>query len=131
MSAVPEINLWAAAVHHRVRPRCMQEFKVTTPLRSPPTAIKEIKQAWEMTKKEVVYKYTDIYIPETEGPKVRVITHSKGQSGHNTSEAPDDCELCGRSVANILKELHVGLSSAWSRDGMATFLIVKGIFIIL
>lgn len=106
---VPAVCLWAAALQHEVRPPCLLEVKLTTPLRSPPSVIREIMKADEI-QEGYVYNYTASAVPfPTDGPGVKRITHRNGQNGH-VEVWPRDCAECGRQIARVLKDLNIRLT---------------------
>lgn len=105
---VPDVFLWAAAVYNHARPKSLQKFKFTTPLRSPPAVVREVMMAKEI-QDENVSQYTASAIPiPTDGPVVRRIKHQNGWLGHNGYKSRD-CQECGCQIAKILTELKVGL----------------------
>lgn len=103
----PRVYLWGASMHHNIRPYCLEEVKLTIPLRSPPVVVREVMKADEM-KTHKVHEYTDREVHvSTDGPTIRRIKHQEGQSGHK-GILPRDCEECGHHVAHVLAELNVG-----------------------
>lgn len=108
---VPEVVLWAASVQHGVRPGCLDEVRLTTPLRSPPVVVKEVMKAEEISKKKSVHPYIfNSTATPVDGPPVKIIQHTKDQSGH-TDTRPYNCVECGHRVAMVLEELSVGLKA--------------------
>lgn len=102
------LRFWAASVHHEAIPRYLQDEKLTLPLRSPPVVVSMVKKAVEIEKHNDVQDYQESGLPtSTYGPPVKQITHHEDQSGH-TRSAPLNCVECGRLIAEVLKELHVG-----------------------
>lgn len=104
---VPLVYLWAAAVQCDFRPSCLEEVALKQPFRSPPEVEQLVSKA-----KEIQFGHVPGYTPtglpaESEGPRVRLIAHTNGQSGH-TEERPQDCFQCGVEVATILRDLRVG-----------------------
>lgn len=122
---MPTLGLWAAAVHRRVAPRCLERVTMTTPLRSPPTVIKEVETAWEIIKLNLIDKYTAAYFTETEGPPVKFIEHGNDQPGHDTRQPPEECEKCGREVASVLRELQVEVNSEIGRYFFSSISFLK------
>lgn len=109
-TVVPDLYLWAAAVQYAVRPTCLVDVRLATPLRSPPTVVKEILLAEEITEKKSVERYKDSGIPSaTIGPVVKRIKHTQGQLGHREL-SPYNCEECGSQIADILEGLTIGNS---------------------
>lgn len=104
----PWIVLWAAAVQHAIRPRCLEEVKLTIPLRSPPVVVKEIMKAEEIQGKKSVDRYDTSYVPAAaDGPEVKLLRHSEGKDGH-IGQRPYNCVKCGHDVAKFLTEIQVG-----------------------
>lgn len=87
---------------------------LTKPLRSPPVVIREVQNEIDKQNKEVVNRKKCQYVPlslsVTDGPKIRFIVHTVGLHSH-TGIRPESCQACGREVARILKELHVGVKT--------------------
>lgn len=105
---VPEVNLWAAAAKHHLRPPCLLEVKLTSPLRSPPVVVREVKGAAEIQRLNHVYDYTDsVVLAPTDGPRVKRIVHEDGKSDHCGRRA-ENCEACGSELTRVFAELEVG-----------------------
>lgn len=79
---VPGVCLWAASVHHGVRPLCLEEIKMAFPLRSPSYVVDEVKKSVEIKNGHVLnYSPSEAHTP-TDGPVVETITHLYDTSGH-------------------------------------------------
>lgn len=106
---VPDVCLWAATIHLSVKPKCLETFKLTTPLRSPTVVINEVGASDEI-KEGRVEKYTLCQIASpSDGPPIKRIIHCKGQLGH-IGDVSHDCPQCGRGIATVLhKDLKINL----------------------
>lgn len=109
LQSVPTMYVWCASMQQDVRPLCLEEVKMTTPLRSPPVVIRKLTETYKIKYEEVPdYTFHDVPVP-TEGPTIRRIVHAD-TLGH-TGEWPNDCVKCGYEVARVLTELNVGVAS--------------------
>lgn len=102
---VPALCLWAASTYHKDNPDplILEELVFREPLRTPPVITREVEQAGVMREWESVYRYKEPEAPlPTVGPSVKHLSHA----GHEAEVY--DCEQCGKNVADVLKELHVG-----------------------
>ena len=104
---VTHLCLWCAGVVHTDIPPELQAEVLTTPLRSAPSVLREVRPAlglWSRVGK--VNGYSDSGLPAPgDGPSVVRLYH-RGD-GH-TSEYPVDCVQCGHDVAIQLSRLGVG-----------------------
>ncbi|XP_070209288.1 uncharacterized protein [Littorina saxatilis] len=107
---VPELCLWCASLENfKASPPWLAEKPLTLPLRTPPCITQEIQRSKEIATFSYILAYTPSRTPDaTKGPAVRWLKH-EGQSGHSDGGA-EDCEGCGKAVADLLKELGVGQS---------------------
>nr|KAG5697663.1 hypothetical protein BaRGS_011212 [Batillaria attramentaria] len=106
-AAVPDLHLWAAAVQHGHKPDCLQEERLTVPLRCPPAVVKEVEKAPEFKKGHVhAYSAHPVHAP-TDGPDVWHLEHVQNDKGHADQLFPKDCEHCGENIAKVLKDLDV------------------------
>lgn len=114
-----DLCFWAASYRHDHAPEKsylwdgkehegweLQRF--TRPLRSPPSVIREIKQALEI-KNNIVFNYTKREVPDhTNGPAVHWFNH---QIQEHQSKKIHDCYVCGNHLATFLyKKLRLGMS---------------------
>lgn len=105
---VPNLYLWAASHYHAKRPKCLSEFRMTEPLRTPPTVTELVAQSESILHKRV-YEYTQGPTPPpAEGSRPRIVKH-QGE-GHCLG-SPVECETCGEEVAQALIDLHVNVAS--------------------
>ena len=99
------LYLWCAGVVHTDRLKKLQKEVLTTPLRSAPSVIREVRERLDEWSGEV-HDYSDSGLPspgDWHNPKE--LQHR----GHrHRSKHPVDCDQCGRDVAAQLRELRVG-----------------------
>ena len=77
---VTHLYLWCAGVYHRDIPRQLQEEVLTTPLRSAPVIVREVKPALVVWS-DVIHDYSDSGLPAPgDGPSV-IQLHHRGD-GH-------------------------------------------------
>ena len=102
---VTHLYLWCAGVYHRDIPPELQEEVLTTPLRSAPVIVREVKpelDAWS----RAIRGYSDSGLPAPgDGPSVIQLDHDG--YGHR-GRYPVDCDQCGRDVADTLRRIGVG-----------------------
>ena len=102
---VRHLYLWCAGVAHADIPPKLQVEILTTPLRSAPVVLRQVRPAFQVLSHRVL-DYTDSDIPAPgDGPSVLELCHGGG--GH-TSQYPVDCVQCGHDVAALLTRLGVG-----------------------
>ena len=102
---VTHLYLWCAGVAHRHIPRQLQEEVLTTPLRSAPVVVREVKSALDVRSRDI-RGYSDSGLPAPgDGPSVIELHH--GGDGHRGQD-PVDCDRCGRDVAATLRRIGVG-----------------------
>ena len=103
---VTHLYLWCAGVYHRDIPQELQEEVLTTPLRSAPVIVREVKPALD-GRSDVIHDYSDSGLPAPgDGPSVIQLHH--GGDGHR-GRYPVDCDRCGRDVAATLRRIGVGV----------------------
>ena len=102
---VTHLCLWCAGVSHSDIPRQLQEEVLTTPLRSAPSVVREVKPELDEWSDEI-HGYSDSGLPAPgDGPSVIDLDHDGyGHRGLN----PVDCDQCGRDVADTLRRIGVG-----------------------
>ena len=104
---VPHLCLWCAGVAHTDRPPALQEEVLTTPLRSVPAVLREVRPATGVwSRAGEVHGYSDSGLPaHGDGPSVvRFYHHGDGHISYH----PVDCVQCGHNVAALLRRLGVG-----------------------
>ena len=103
---VTHLYLWCAGVYHRHIPPELQEEVLTTPLRSAPSVLREVKPALDLWS-NAIRGYSDSGLPAPgDGPSVIELDHDGyGHRGLN----PVDCDQCGRDVAGTLRRIGVGV----------------------
>ena len=102
---VTHLYLWCAGVYHGDIPRQLQEEVLTTPLRSAPVVVREVKPALVVWS-GLIRGYSDSGLPAPgDGPSV-IELHHRGD-GHR-GRHPVDCDQCGRDVADTLRRIGVG-----------------------
>ena len=102
---VTHLYLWCAGVYHRDILPELQEEVLTTPLRSAPVIVREVKPALDV-RSRYIRDYSDSGLPAPgDGPSVIELEH--GGDGHR-GRYPVDCDLCGRDVAATLRRIGVG-----------------------
>lgn len=85
----------------------MVEEKVTVALRSPPVVVNEIER--DLSTETRVHGYTSSGVAApTDGPDIRYLYHSNAPN-HAENWQKKKCEQCGRDIAGVLRELHVGV----------------------
>ena len=101
------LYLWCAGVFHTAIPPALQEEVLTTPLRSAPVVMREVRSAlgvWSLG--DLVHDYSDSGLPAPgDGPSVVRLRHC---GPRHTWRHPVDCVRCGRDVAALLRHLGVG-----------------------
>lgn len=100
------LRLWAASVGHRRIPSCLREKRLTVPLRCPPSVVREVAQAPEFRRGQVLEYTLSKTLAPTDGPPVLWKFHHN-QSEHADGE-PEDCYFCGVIIYEVLRQLHVG-----------------------
>ena len=102
---VTHLYLWCAGVYHTDIPQELQEEVLTTPLRSAPVIVREVKPVLAVRSDEI-RDYSDSGLPAPgDGPSVIQLHH--GGDGHR-GRYPVDCDRCGRDVADTLRRIGVG-----------------------
>ncbi|KAK7484617.1 hypothetical protein BaRGS_00024143, partial [Batillaria attramentaria] len=125
LQRVPGVRLWAASLYHADRPSCLEEVRMTEPLRTPPAVTREVQKAFWIERFGAVLGYAESSVPPpSEGPAARVVRH-QGQ-GHAEGR-PGECERCGLEIAHLLRELHVAfaadaLSAVFHKTYLSSFL---------
>jgi len=72
---VTHLYLWCAGVYHRHIPQELQEEVLTTPLRSAPVIVREVKPA-VVGRSDVIHGYSDSGLPAPgDGPSVIELDH--------------------------------------------------------
>ncbi|XP_025112343.1 uncharacterized protein LOC112575043 isoform X2 [Pomacea canaliculata] len=103
---LPHLHLWAASCYHGYSPQGWPVEYLTKSLRCPPAVVREVKQASEIERGNVL-GYSERCVPDhTDGPPVKRLYH-RGQ-GHS-GDLPVDCGKCGEEVASFLHSLQVGV----------------------
>ena len=103
---VTHLYLWCAGVDHTDIPPELQEEVLTTPLRSAPSVVREVKPALDEWSRDI-HGYSDSGLPAPgDGPSVIELHH--GGYGHRKQD-PVDCDQCGRDVADTLRRIGVGV----------------------
>ena len=102
---VTHLCLWCAGVYHRHIPQELQEEVLTTPLRSAPVIVREVKPELDV-RSGYIRGYSDSGLPAPgDGPSVIQLHHD----GYvHTGRDPVDCDQCGRNVAATLRRIGVG-----------------------
>ena len=102
---VQNVNLWCAGVFHTDIPSELQKEVLTTPFRSAPVILREIRPVIDRLK-YAVHPYSDSGLPAPgDGPSVVRLIH---YGDAHTGRWPTDCERCGQDVAAELIRLDVG-----------------------
>ena len=102
---VTHLYLWCAGVYHGDIPQELQEEVLTTPLRSAPVIVREVKPALD-ARSGYIRDYSDSGLPAPgDGPSVIELHH--GGDGHRDRH-PVYCDQCGRDVADTLRRIGVG-----------------------
>ena len=100
------LYLWCAGVYHSDIPPELQEEVLTTPLRSAPVIVREVRPELFVHSSEI-HGYSDSGLPAPgDGPSVIQLHH--GGYGHR-GRRPVDCDQCGRDVAAKLRSIGVGV----------------------
>ena len=102
---VQNVNLWCAGVFHTDIPSELQKEVLTTPFRSAPVILREIRPVIDRLK-YAVHPYSDSGLPAP-GDGLSVVRLSHHGDAH-TGRWPTDCERCGQDVAAELIRLDVG-----------------------
>ena len=103
---VTHLYLWCAGVYHTDIPRELQEEVLTTPLRSAPVIVREVKPDLDV-RSDYIRGYSDSGLPAPgDGPSVIELHHDG--DGHR-GQYPVDCDRCGRDVAATLRRIGVGV----------------------
>ncbi|XP_070178080.1 uncharacterized protein [Littorina saxatilis] len=113
------VSLWAAGVLLEL-PADMERYvhHLTQPLRSPPSVVREVKQAHHMKYRNVRAYTAPPVAPPSDGPPVMTVDHlyswggdTQGHEGDTQGHEglwPWRCERCGQLVADLLTTLRVG-----------------------
>lgn len=114
-----DLRFWASSCYDNVAPEDLYDggsegwelVHFTRSLRSPPSVLREIRLAVEITKDRTVRDYTDRGLPDhSDGPPAIWFQHHVQQHGCTRVE---DCVVCGGEVARFLcTELRIGLSTS-------------------
>ena len=104
LSNLPRLCLWIARVRHDKIPDVLSTETLTTPLRSAPVVLREVKPGVE---RHNVHNYSDgPGLPSpSDGPRVMRLLHGGAE---HSGTWPHQCRRCGRDVARVLRQLNVG-----------------------
>ena len=103
---VPRACLWLAGVFHHAAPPQLTEERLTTPLRSAPVVLREMRPAVGKLSGGV-HDYSDLDLPAP-GDGLRVVRLSHRGFAPHATQWPVDCPRCGQDVAAELRRLGVG-----------------------
>jgi hypothetical protein len=104
------LHVWATSLRHGDRPPLMTEVKLTEPLRSPPSVIREVSLSEYIKPGEFcsTHDYSPCPVPLPGDPVVKYVRHTRGQRSH-TDNLIVTCEQCGLDLAALLHdELQIG-----------------------
>ena len=100
------LYLWCAGVYHRHIPPELQEEVLTTPLRSAPVIVREVRSELFVHSSDI-RDYSDSGLPAPgDGPSVIELHHDG--DGHRGQD-PVACDQCGRDVAAKLRSIGVSV----------------------
>ncbi|KAK7096074.1 uncharacterized protein [Littorina saxatilis] len=109
------LHLWAAAMYHKLKPPNFKEVVLKTALRTPPSITHHVMQHRAIGIGKDVHGYEASCAPlPAYGPDPQVVLHEGPE--HQDVEEPHDCEECGRKVAEVLDNLHVGKTGQLSKN---------------